>query len=59
MDKIWSELVALEYILTQGYSDDFERDKSRLMELRFLRQRQLKLIRITTKLTNDRGNHNE
>ena len=32
-DKEWQELVALEYVLTWGYSDDEERDDKRYREL--------------------------
>lgn len=32
-DEEWREIVTLDYILTQGYSDDLEQDEKRYKEL--------------------------
>lgn len=49
-NKIWSEIIAIEYTLSQGYSDDVKKDENRLNHLRFLHRRNIKLIKIKSKI---------
>lgn len=49
IDKIWRELVTIEYVLVQGYSDDVKKDQKRLNELRFLHDRLLKINKLLGK----------
>ena len=50
IDKIWREIVTLEYVLTQGYSNYEVSDTRRLNDLRFLYDRLCKIKRIKDKL---------
>jgi len=42
-EKIWRELVTIEYVLTQGYSDDIDKDTKRLNYLREIYDRNEKI----------------
>lgn len=48
--EIWDEIVVLDYVLSQGYSDDEKKDTNRLNELRVLYDRYLKLTNIQRKI---------
>lgn len=50
--NIWNEIVVLDYVLSQGYSEDVKKDEARLIELRFRYDRYLKLTNLQRKIQN-------
>jgi hypothetical protein len=44
------QLCAVEYVLTQGYSQDVKKDEALLQDLRFRYERYLKLTKLKNKL---------
>lgn len=44
--SIWRQLCTVEYVLTQGYSQDVKKDEALLKDLRFQYDRYLKIKKI-------------
>lgn len=51
--NLWRQICTIEYVLTQGYSDDVEKDEALLNYLRSQYEKYLKLTKIKKSIGND------